>query len=65
MKLENVAAVFFAIIFLLTVVSIDPYRTGYLIMPSPLALEAAVFILLISFFIVLAVLLPKKKYNAY
>jgi len=65
MRFENVVLAFFVIVILLTLVSIDHYRTGYLIMPSAIILEAAIFIILISIFVVLVILVPKKKYHSF
>lgn len=65
MRTENLILAFLVILILLTLVSIDPYRTGYLIMPSAVALEAAIFIILISLFFVLIMLVPKKNYHPF
>ena len=65
MRFENIVLAFFVIVILLTLVGIDPYRTGYLIMPSAIAIEAAIFIMLISLFIILIILVPKKIYNPF
>ncbi|MFH0929049.1 MAG: hypothetical protein V1818_01685 [Candidatus Aenigmatarchaeota archaeon] len=65
MRLENIIVAFFIAVFLLTLVSIEPYSTGNFIMPTPLSLEVGLFIIAVSFFIVLILLLPKRKYNAF
>jgi hypothetical protein len=65
MRLENIVAAFFVIVVLLTLVSIEPYHTGHFMMPSSISLEAAIFIILVSLFIVLVILIPKKRYRTF
>jgi hypothetical protein len=63
MDLKNVIAAFFIVIIVLTLIDIRPYTTGYFINPPTNKLEAAIIVMLISIFIILAMLLPRKSSN--
>ena len=63
MKLANVIVTFLIIIVVLTLIGIEPYHTGHLIMPSPIDLEVAVVIIIVSVFIIIITLLPKRNYT--
>jgi preprotein translocase subunit SecG len=63
MKLENLIVAFFIIILFLTLVNIDPYYTGHFMMPSPISLEASLFLIIISLVIIIFILLRKKGYT--
>ncbi|MBN2202725.1 MAG: hypothetical protein JW700_00865 [Candidatus Aenigmarchaeota archaeon] len=65
MKLANITIAFFIAIFLLTLVSIEPSSTGNFITPSPIELEVGLFILAVSFFIVVILLSKKRNYDAF
>jgi len=60
MDMKNVVAAFFIIVIVLTLIDIRPYSTGYFINPSSSKLEAATATIIISIFVILLMLLPRK-----
>lgn len=63
MKIENLLVAFFFIVLFLTLVNIEPFQTGHFIMPSPISLEASLFLIIISLVIIIFILLRKKGYT--
>ena len=60
MKMHNLLLVFFVIILLLTLVSIVPFQSGHFIAPSPISLEASLFLILMSVIAIAFIILRKK-----
>ncbi|MFH1473293.1 MAG: hypothetical protein ABIE55_00200 [Candidatus Aenigmatarchaeota archaeon] len=63
MRMENLIVALFIIVLFFTLVNIEPFHTGHFIMPSPISLEASVFLITISLVIIIFIMLRKKGYT--
>ena len=60
MDLKNLIAAIFIVIIVLTLLSIPSYQSGYFLVPSS-RIESAVIMIIISIFIIIVMLLPRKS----
>lgn len=63
MKMENLLVALFIIVLFLTLVNIEPFHTGHFMLPSPISLEASLFLITISFVVIIFIMLRKKGYT--
>lgn len=61
MDLKNLIAAIFIVVIVLTLINIEPYHSGYFIVPSAVSLETAVVIIIVSIFIIIVMLIPRKS----
>jgi len=62
MDISNLIVAFFIIIIVLTLLNMEPYHTGHLILPTPISIEVAVAIILFSLVVIIVILVPKRTY---
>ena len=66
MKMENIIIAFLIVVILLTLISIEPEKTGNVLkLPSALGLEIAIYVIFFSLVIILMLLVQRKNYEAF
>jgi hypothetical protein len=63
MRMENMIAAVFIVVLFLALVNIEPFQTGHFMLPSPISLEASLFLIIVSLVIIAFILLRKKGYT--
>ena len=66
MRLENIIVALLATVIILALASISPRSSGGMIaLPSALTLELSIYIIGLSLFVIVVLLMKQKKYNPY
>ena len=63
MRLENFIVAFLVLVLFLTLANIDPYSTGHFMMPSPISLEASLFLIVVFLVLLIFIFLRRKGYT--
>ncbi len=62
---NKIIIIFLSIIIILTLLSIEPFHTGHVLMPRPLALEEAIVIIFVSLVIIAYLIIRKRMFLKY